>query len=291
MAKIGVVVRASKEEVGRIVGDLIAWCSTRSDELIFEADSAFLPEKGAKVSNLETLARDCDPVVTLGGDGTLISVARFAAKTGSRLLGVNFGTLGFLTEVSPDELIKTLEGVLAGTAEFETRSLIEVDVLRGEKVCFSSLAINDAVIENGVRSALIELDVAIRGVEVMRLRADGLICATPTGSTAYSLAAGGSIIHPALAAMMLTPICPHSLTVRPLVLPAGSKDQIIIKIPKQKSKTALAIDGQLYFELNSNDAVHIKPAAQSVQIVRSPSKSYFEILRTKLNWGVANRSN
>ncbi len=291
MAKVGVVVRASNQEVQKIVSGLIDWCASRQDELIFEADSAFLPEKGAKVSNLETLAKDCDPIVTLGGDGTLISVARFAALTGSRLLGVNFGTLGFLTEVAPDELLTCLEGALSSRADFETRSLIQVEVLRAGQSVFSSLSINDAVIQNGLRSGLIDLDVFIRDIPVMRFRADGLICATPTGSTAYSLAAGGSIIHPALSAIMLTPICAHALTIRPLVLPAGSHDKILVKIPTQKSKAVLAVDGQLYFDLLPGDEVVVLPSAKSVKIARSPSKSYFEILRTKLNWGVANRSN
>jgi NAD+ kinase len=233
------------------------------------------------------LAHQADPIVILGGDGTLIGVGRYVEKSSPTLVGVNFGNLGFLTEIAPEELFTTIEAVLAGSAAIGTRSMLRAEVWRNETLLFSSQAVNDAVVQKGARARLLDLDIAVNGEEIMRLRCDGLIAATPTGSTAYSLAAGGSIVHPSLAVMLVTPICAHSLTSRPLILPLDAA--FSVSIPQYEGRVFLMIDGQDNVELRSGDVVRITKAKNTVKFVKSPRKSYFDILRTKLNWGIRNR--
>jgi NAD+ kinase len=233
------------------------------------------------------LATRADPIVTLGGDGTLLGVARNIDGYSPTFVGVNFGNLGFLTEIKPEELFPVVEQVLAGTAPVRERSMLLTEVLRGESIVFSSQAVNDAVIMKGARSRLIDLDFYVDNEAVMRLRADGLIVATPTGSTAYSLAAGGSIVSPSLAAVLVTPICPHSLTSRPLVLDLEA--ELKITVPQYDGRVFLTVDGQVSLELQTGDTVRIRRAKQRLRFVRSLQRSYFSVLRTKLNWGIPNR--
>ena len=236
----------------------------------------------------DKLATSADPVVTLGGDGTLIGVARYVQGQSPVMIGVNFGNLGFLTEILPSELFSTISNVLSGSSRFAVRSMLMAEVYRQGELIFSSQAVNDAVVQKGVRERLLDLDLAVDGEAVMRLRADGIIIATPTGSTAYSLSAGGSIAHPSLEVALITPICPHSLTNRPLVL--GLDSNIRITVPNYDGKVFLTIDGQVSTQLLPGDALCLQRAKHSVRFVRSPGKSYYDILRTKLNWGIANQS-
>jgi len=288
MTKIGLVLRTESEPARDLGRELQQWCKEQGCELLLEQDSAVAlgePQSGIPA---EELVRQADPVVTLGGDGTLIGVGRFSLKTPPVFLGVNFGTLGFLTEVRPDELFSVLDSVLKGEARIGKRVMLRALVQRAGKEIFDSNAINEALVQKGSRDRLLDLDVEVEGEAVMRIRADGMIVATPTGSTAYSLAAGGSIAYPMLDIFLLTPICPHSLTARPLILPMDFK--IALKIPDYSGEVFLSLDGAESCELVAGDTVVISRSECPVRFVRSPSQSYFQILTQKLNWGAVNKA-
>lgn len=295
MSSLGLVVRPGVEAAKALALEVVSWAKSSSHPVLVEENTAKV--LGLKEGGVPShhLAVQADPIVTLGGDGTLIGVARYVTKRSPLLIGVNFGHLGFLTELTPAELLPTLKKFFAdkgkGLPEGE-RSMIFCEVMRpgdgGEKCVFSSQAVNDAVIQKGTEEKLIDIDFAVDNEEVMRLRADGLIISTPTGSTAYSLAAGGSIVHPLLSVVLVTPICPHSLTSRPLVLSLDAK--LAVRVPPHEGQIFLSIDGQVTVPLQSGDVIRISRAQNVVRFAHSPSKSYFEILRRKLNWGVRNKS-
>ena len=288
MAKrIGLVSRPGNSQALQLAREVISWCESKKIALDIELQTAQalgLHERG--VSKLE-LVEKADPIVTLGGDGTLIGVARHVKGTSPLFVGVNFGQLGFLTEVRPDELFVILDDVLDGKVNSAERVLLHVQVEREGKIVFESQAVNDVVVQKGARSRLPEFDIEVNGQDLARIRADGVIFATPTGSTAYSLAAGGSIAHPALSVILMTPICPHSLTNRPLILPGSSK--IDVTVPAFDDEVLVTADGQVSDKLLSGDLIHVRQAKQSVRFVISEGKTYFDILRTKLNWGAPNR--
>lgn len=285
--RIGLVIRSGNQKVVELAEKLVSWASSHNYELLLDHHSASaLNSKSPGLSNKE-IVEQADPIVTLGGDGTLIGAARFVQGTSPLFVGVNFGNLGFLTEVRPDELFPVLEAALSKKVNSAERVLLYVEVHRAGKVVFQSQAVNDVVVQKGARSPLPELDLAVNEHDVARIRADGIIIATPTGSTAYSLAAGGSIAHPSLSVILVTPICPHALTNRPLILPGSSK--VEITIPNFQEKVFVTVDGQVSEELQMGDAIVVSQAKQVVRFVISPEKSYFDILRTKLNWGVPNK--
>jgi NAD+ kinase len=287
MTRIGLVIRPANDRVVALARELIGWCTLRGlplDTDTVTAKTLGLPGPG--LSSAELVDR-ADPIVTLGGDGTLIGVARHVRGRSPLFVGVNFGNLGFLTEVRPDELFSILENTLSGGVSSAERLLLSAQIVRNGKVIFASQAVNDVVVQKGAKSRLPELDVSVNGDDIARIRADGLILATPTGSTAYSLAAGGSIAHPSLSVLLVTPICPHSLTNRPLILPGSST--ISVELPPFDDEVLVTVDGQVSERLKSGDVVSVSQAKQTVKFVISPEKGYFEILRTKLNWGVPNR--
>jgi NAD+ kinase len=284
---IGLVARPGNPRAQTLANEVVSWCAAKDITLLVEAQTAQgLALASSGISSRE-LVEKADPIVTLGGDGTLIGVARHVKGNSPLFVGVNFGNLGFLTEVRPDELFTTLDTVLAGKESSAERLLLFVQVERDGKVVFESQAVNDVIVQKGARSRLPEFDIEVNGHDLARIRADGVIFATPTGSTAYSLAAGGSIAHPALSVILVTPICPHSLTNRPLIIPGSSK--IEVRLPNFDDEVLVTADGQVSDELQPGDVVKVVQAEQSVRFVISPEKSYFDILRTKLNWGVPNR--
>lgn len=288
MATIGLIIKPSLEAGGSLAKTLETWCHDHGHTLLFEEQTAaLLGGKESLASRLE-LVENADPIVVLGGDGTLIGVARHARNYSPLFLGVNFGTLGFLTELTPDELIPTLEKVLRGEVAGVSRSLLQATGYNKEKEkFFESQAVNDVVIQKGTRSRLLELDVFINSRDLMRIRGDGIIFSTPTGSTAYSLAAGGSIAYPSLDVTLLTPICPHSLTYRPLILPGSA--HAVVELPSYDGEVFVTIDGQASFQLGTYDTVQIQQALNKIRFVRSPNEDYFSILRNKLNWGIPNQ--
>jgi len=225
----------------------------------------------------------CDLIVALGGDGTLLSVAR-RSSGGPPILGVNLGRLGFLTEVARDSLYPALVEVLAGEYRLEPRSLFQVSLERSDGRRRSYLALNDAVLAKTALSRIIELHLTVDGRPVSRYRADGLVVSTPTGSTAYNLSAGGPILHPQLAVAVLTPICPHTLTLRPLVVPDTSRIEISLETPSES--VYLTVDGQEGDEMAFGDRVVVQRHSESALLVRTGHpRSIFEGLRSKLHWG------
>ncbi|MBX7138830.1 MAG: NAD(+)/NADH kinase [Oligoflexia bacterium] len=288
MAKIGVVVRPGIEEAAKLACELIAWAAKQRHEILLEQESKAVLGCDAATVASEELVTKADPIVTLGGDGTLIGIARHVRDKSPVLLGVNFGTLGFLTETAPAELFPILEQVLTGKAKIGQRSMLQVECLRGGQPVFSSQAVNDVVIQKGVREKLVDFDMSLNDESLMRIRADGVIVSTPTGSTAYSLSAGGSIVHPSLQVMLITPICPHSLTYRPLIVP--TERELRISFPPSASKIFLIVDGQISVPLQSGDELRVRESRHAVRFVQAPHRSYFDILRGKLNWGIANKS-
>ena len=215
--RLGLVVRAGNEKAVALAKELLAWCQERNLEVDVDAQAAKSLKLGTPGLSHREIVERADPIVTLGGDGTLIGAARFVKGKSPLFVGVNFGNLGFLTEVRPTELFPVLENALHNKVPCAERVLLFVQVVRDGNVIFESQAVNDAVVQKGARSPLPELDLSVNEHDVARIRADGIIIATPTGSTAYSLAAGGSIAHPALDIFLVTPVCPHSLTNRRLV--------------------------------------------------------------------------
>ena len=225
-------------------------------------------------------------LVVLGGDGTLLGAARKVGRYGIPILGVNLGGLGFLTNTPLRRLYEMIEMMLGGALEIETRVMLESRVLRRENEVCRFQVLNDVVINKGALARIIDLDVSINKEFLTTFRADGLIISTPTGSTAYNLAAGGPILYPTMESLTLTPICPFTLTNRPIILPDMSI--IEIKMGKESEETvALTFDGQVGFDLLYGDQVIIRKSEEKISLLRPPDHSYFEIIRTKLMWGGA----
>jgi NAD+ kinase len=236
----------------------------------------------------EALATEADVVMTFGGDGTLLDAARAVAhSTGDApLIGINLGRLGFLTDVGPQHLTAALEAILDGRTRVEGRMMIAGVVNVDGHNTTSRLALNDIVVTRGALSRMIELDVTVDGHEVCHVKADGLIVATPTGSTAYNLSAGGPIVHPSLDALVLTPIAPHTLTHRPLVLPADARIAIRTRAEPQGELVG-TFDGQFAVTLEPGDSVHIERAPRVVRLLYTSRRTHFDMLREKLKWGNA----
>jgi NAD+ kinase len=285
--RIGLVLRPGNQKIVALAKEVMAWCAQRSIGVEVDTQSAKTLKLSTPGIDARELVERADPIVTLGGDGTLIGVARYVKGKCPVFIGVNFGNLGFLTEVRPDEVFVVLEDALKAKVSCAERVLLFVQIERDGAVCFESQAVNDVVVQKGAKSPLPDLDLSVNDHDVARIRADGIIFATPTGSTAYSLAAGGSIAHPSLSVILVTPICPHSLTNRPLILPGSAR--IEVEIPKVLDEVLVTVDGQVSERLRPGDIVKVSQAKQTVRFVISDDKSYFDILRTKLNWGVPNK--
>jgi NAD+ kinase len=224
-----------------------------------------------------------DLLVVLGGDGTLLKAARLYGHQGAPILGVNLGGLGFLTEISLEELSQLFEGILQGDYQTENRMVLTARIVREGEAHPAIPFLNDVVINKGALARIIDLETSIGGQFLTSYRGDGLIVATPTGSTAYNLSAGGPILHPALKTILLTPICPFTLTNRPIIL---QDDAVIdIRLGTKASEVWLTFDGQVGYPLNAGDVVRVEKAAKSVRLIKTPFRNYFEILRTKLKWG------
>ncbi len=285
---IGLVVRGEVPEAVQLACRVVEWCHSNGYEVIGSQETAKdCSVKLDRVIPEPELVSQADPIVTLGGDGTLIGVARHVREQNPVLLGVNFGTLGFLTEIAPEECLETLEDVIHSRALLGKRDMLLASVFRGGRELFSCQGVNEALVQKGTRDRLLTLKLFIDEQPIMLLKGDGLITATPTGSTAYSLAAGGSIVHPEISALLLSPVCPHSLTARPLILPSEKK--VSLEIPRDYDGSVfLLVDGQESFSLEPGDEVRVTRSPREVTFVQSKRKSYFEILRTKLRWGVRN---
>jgi NAD+ kinase len=238
---------------------------------------------GTPAERAEMVAR-CDLAIVVGGDGSLLNAARALAEAQAPLLGINLGRLGFLVDVSPDEMAERIDEILAGRYRLESRGLIQARVLRGETELGSGVALNDVVLHIRDVVRMIEFDTFIDGRFVTRQRADGLVVATPTGSTAYALSGGGPLVHPALEALVLVPVCPHTLSQRPLVV--GGASEIEIRLCAEGApKAQVAMDGQANIDIEPGDRVLIRSHEKPVRLIHPADYDYFQILRAKLRWG------
>ena len=280
---VGIISKPIREKTCAVVPPLIEWLRARNIELLLDKETRACIDGKARAVAREKLGESIELLVVLGGDGTLLSAVRALGPHKVPILAVNLGGLGFLTSVTLEELYPMLEQVLEGKHLTGERMMLEAEVIRSGKATERHTALNDAVANKGALARMLDFDVDVDGKHVGRYRADGLIVATPTGSTAYSLAAGGPIIQPELDAFVITPICPHMLTNRPLVIPDTSR--VEIDFSAAEGPVYLTMDGQIGIQLSSTDRVAIRKSPTRVQLVRPPRKTYFEILRSKLRWG------
>jgi NAD+ kinase len=271
---IGAVVGPRKPEALEVVSRLREWCEARGIELRAANSVA---EPGGELDN------DIDLVVVLGGDGTMLGAVRMMGEREIPVLGVNFGFLGYMTEFTLEEMFPALENVRKGNFAVERRMMIDVTLNRGGEAAAARRALNDAVITKSTPARMIEIESYINGMLVNSFRADGMIVATPTGSTAYSLSAGGPIVHPSMSAILLTPICPHMLSNRPAVVPGESVVDLIFK--RADTDLLLTIDGQPGVELQHDDRITLRRSGTAFNLVQPTNRNYFEVLRTKLKWG------
>ena len=288
ITRIGLVAKARLGEAAGVVAELAGWLEAREIQAVFESDTATLVgvPPGRPTYTRDELPRECDLVVVLGGDGTLISMAARIAESGADapILGVNFGSLGFLTEIRLPELYDALTSVFDGTARIEERMMLRSRTLRRGQLYANRLALNDVVITKGAMSRIIDLSVSIGDQPVMRVRADGLIIASPTGSTAYNLAAGGPIVHPDIDALLLTPIAPHMLTNRPIVIPANGEVRVRPAAESSNEELFVTIDGQSGHPIEPDDVIIVERAERRLRLVRAETRTYFDVLREKLKW-------
>lgn len=262
---------------------MIAWLKRRRVRVLVDAEANLKPDLGAPICDKDTLARDADLIVVLGGDGTLLSIARRTSRP-VPILGVNMGELGFLTEIVEDEALDMLSRVLTGRYELDHRMTLAATLRRGDRTLFRMRALNDVVITNGAGARIVEFTVTVDGLPLTTYRADGVIVATPTGSTAYSLSAGGPIVEPTVQALLVSPISPHTLSNRPIVLRPDTV--VCIQIAKREQDALVTIDGQKGTALAGSDVVEVRQGRSPVSLVRAPNRTYYDVLRSKLGWGV-----
>ncbi len=278
-----IISRPARPEVGQIVPDLLTWLGKHGYKVIVDPETArYTSGQEEVVPRAQMSSKSLDLVVVLGGDGTLLSAARVTAAADVPLLGVNLGTLGFLTEVPFSSLYSMLEAIAKGQARVEQRTLMQCQLLRGETVLGSYLVFNDAVVNKTALARLNTYDLYVDKAFVSSYRADGMIVATPTGSTAYSLSAGGPILMPTVHAFVITPVAPHSLTHRPLVVPDSAEIEILLR--SEEEVAYLSLDGQPGLDLCDRDRVRCRLSEHKVNLFRTDT-DFFQLLRTKLKWG------
>jgi NAD+ kinase len=288
MNRIGVIAKMNKPEAVNIVGHLLDWFRMKKIEVYIENEMAYLLGPHALEPNVNTVERGTFPshaemILVLGGDGTLLSVARLVGDHKVPILGVNLGGLGFLTEITLEELYGVLDRVIQGDFTTDERVVLSACVIRKGKGVAEFTVLNDAVINKGALARIIDMETTINGEYVTTFKSDGLIISTPTGSTAYNLSAGGPIVYPSLHCIILTPICPHTLTNRPIVVPDDVEIRATLRTIQQE--VILTLDGQQGFSLEVEDVVEVKKSAVGILLIKSPYRHYFEVLREKLKWG------
>jgi NAD+ kinase len=288
MNRIGIVAKRNKPEAVAVVRNLVEWLRPKRIQVYIEKEIEGLLTPTLSEGNWKSVERDEMPqhvemMVVLGGDGTLLSVGRQVWNRNIPILGVNLGGLGFLTEITLDELYSVLERVLQDDFEINERETLKAGVIRRGKRVAEFIVLNDAVINKGALARIIDLETTIDGEYLSTFRSDGLIISTPTGSTAYNLSAGGPIVYPSLHTIIITPICPHTLTIRPIIIPDDVKIRALLK--SRDEEVTLTLDGQQGFTLKFEDVVEVGKAEGRILLIKSPYRHYFELLREKLKWG------
>jgi NAD+ kinase len=288
MNRIGIVAKRNKPEAVAVVRNLVEWLRPKKIQVYIEKEIEELLSPTLSEGNWKSVGRDEMPphvemMIVLGGDGTLLSVGRQVWNRNIPILGVNLGGLGFLTEITLDELYSVLEKVLQDDFEINERETLKAGVIRRGKRIAEFIVLNDAVINKGALARIIDLETTINGEYLSTFRSDGLIISTPTGSTAYNLSAGGPIVYPSLHTIIITPICPHTLTIRPIIIPDDVKIRALLK--SRDEEVTLTLDGQQGFTLKFEDVVEVGKAEGRILLIKSPYRHYFELLREKLKWG------
>ncbi len=278
---VGLVVKRNRAEAETLARQIATRLRARGVEVLVEPAIAGI--EGARHVEKTAMVGAADLVIALGGDGTLLSVARLVGPRELRVLGVNLGGLGFLTEVSTTDALATIDRVFAGEYRLDRRTTLAVRVRRGGAQVAASQVLNDAVINKSALARIIDLRTSVDGEYLCVYKADGLIVATPTGSTAYSLSAGGPVVHPAVGVTILAPICPHTLTQRPLVVPETALVAVELHAPDQE--VALTLDGQEGIPLADGDVIEIAKSPHTVALVRTGGEGFLSVLREKLHWG------
>lgn len=282
MKRVGIYAKQNNPDAAVLAGEVTQWLQDRGIEVFLEKDLS------GEIGHPEGFPAKSIPamvtmIIVLGGDGTLISVARKIGNLKVPILAVNLGSLGFLTEIKRTEMLPLLEDVLGGNFSVSSRMMLDASVKRGNEEVGRFTVLNDIVLNKGALARIVDMETSVDEVYLTTFKADGLIVATPTGSTAYNLAAGGPIVHPDLNCLLLSPICPHMLTNRPLIV---SEDAVIKVEPKfQDEDVVLTADGQVGMPLMQGDVVEVRKSKNRTYLINSPQKDYFQVLRTKLRWG------
>jgi len=279
---VGILTKPKFPENKSTLHDVVTWLRARSIDVILDTTSAILlgEEGGYQKSHLASKA---DVLLVLGGDGTMLNAARLAGERSIPILGVNMGGLGFLTEVRLENLYPSLERVFANDFVLDERLMLRTHIHRHGETVAQGVVLNDVVISKGTLARMIELKIAIQGRFVTNLRGDGLIVSSPTGSTAYSLSAGGPIIDPAVQSLILTPISPHTLTHRPLIVPGNA--EIDVTLTSKDDGAMATLDGQVGVAITQGDSIVIQTSEHRTRLIRFPESNYYDVLREKLKWG------
>ncbi|BCA53530.1 putative inorganic polyphosphate/ATP-NAD kinase [Nitrospira sp. KM1] len=279
---IGILTKPKFPEVKSTLQAVLSWLRERNIEVLLDTTSATLLGETGGIQKTQ-LAGKADVLLVMGGDGTMLSAARLAGERGIPILGVNMGGLGFLTEVRLEHFYPSLERVFTNDYVLDERLMLGTHVHRHGETVAQGVVLNDVVVSKGTLARMIELRISIQGRFVTNLRGDGLIVSTPTGSTAYSLSAGGPIIHPTVQSLMLTPVCPHTLTHRPLIVEGSAEIEVTLT---SKDEGAMAtLDGQVGVALTQGDTVELKVSEHRTRLIRFPESNYYDVLREKLKWG------
>jgi NAD+ kinase len=280
---IGIISRPRRSNLSAVAPALLRWLEAKGIRVFYDEETADSLPQPSHALPREKIAEQAQALLVLGGDGTLLAAARVAAARGIPILPINLGGLGFLTSFTLAELYPALEETLAGRSSMSERVMLHVELERAGAVVEHEHVLNDAVVNKSALARMIELELSIDKEFVCRYRADGLVVSTPTGSTAYSLSAGGPIVHPSVEAIVITPICPHTLTDRPVVVRDSSC--VDVRLAEHEESVFLTLDGQKGIPMRADDCVRITRSNKLLKLIQPPKKPYFDILRDKLKWG------
>ena len=285
---VGIIAKTHLEAAAAVVEGISSWLTKRGVKVVVENETAALASmKDQTTCSRETLPDEVDLVLVLGGDGTLLGMASRVVSVDADIpvLAINFGSLGFLTEITLPELYSSLESVLAGTARIDERQMLRSRIIRNGSPLVDKVILNDVVISKATQSSIVEFSITVGSQFVTNSRADGVIIASPTGSTAYNLAAGGPIVHPRVDALLITPIAPHTLTNRPIVIPSTTLVCVTPNLRDSHLSAHASFDGQFGVDLTDGDIVTVERAERPLKVIRAEARNYFEVLHQKLKWG------
>ena len=286
--RIGIVLKPHQPDALKTICQLVAWLAERDITLVGGPEierEQIEHQTGCAVPQVETdkLAAEVDLMLVLGGDGTMIATARMVGDHEVPVLGINYGGLGYLAEFRIEELYSALESILSGNYRLDRRVMLAVELRRGDDPPKTSRVLNDVVINKSALARIIEIETYFDHYYVSSFRADGLIVSTPTGSTAYNLSAGGPVVFPSMNAVVITPICPFTLSNRPIVVPDNAEIELLLKTDNEE--VALTLDGQVGFQMEVGDRVVIRKSRTTFNIIQPSNRNYFDVLRDKLRWG------